>query len=29
MNALLHTAMTHEVVNLNSREAGLEEIFLA
>jgi ABC-2 type transport system ATP-binding protein len=29
VNALLHAAMTQEVVNLNSREADLEEIFLA
>ena len=29
INALLQAALEHEVVNLNSREADLEEIFLA
>ncbi len=29
VNALLHAAMRHEVVNLHTREADLEEIFLA
>ncbi|RNE48361.1 ABC transporter ATP-binding protein [Corynebacterium alimapuense] len=29
VNAVLHTAMDYEVVNLHSREADLEEIFLA
>jgi ABC-2 type transport system ATP-binding protein len=29
VNAVLHAAMTHEVVNLHSRDADLEEIFLA
>jgi ABC-2 type transport system ATP-binding protein len=29
VNTVLHAAMTHEVVNLHSRDADLEEIFLA
>jgi ABC-2 type transport system ATP-binding protein len=29
VNAVLQAAMTHEVVNLHSRDADLEEIFLA
>ena len=29
VNALLRVALEHRVVNLNSREADLEEIFLA
>lgn len=29
VNGMLHAAMQHEVVNLHSREADLEEIFLA
>jgi ABC-2 type transport system ATP-binding protein len=29
VNALLRVALEHQVVNLNSREADLEEIFLA
>jgi ABC-2 type transport system ATP-binding protein len=29
VNAVLAAAMTHEVVNLHSRDADLEEIFLA
>lgn len=29
VNAMLHAAMRHEVVNLNSRESDLDEIFLA
>ena len=29
VNKVLQTAMTHEVVNLHSRDADLEEIFLA
>jgi ABC-2 type transport system ATP-binding protein len=29
VNGLLHAALDHDVVNLNSREADLEQIFLA
>jgi ABC-2 type transport system ATP-binding protein len=29
VNALLRAALDHDVVNVNSREADLEEVFLA